>query len=82
MILTLMSSQDPLTVLVCGCLMQESAYPGFGARLDMRGHDHISLCKPEGRDAPAYQVVANMLRDVLTETRASAKASAAENTSP
>jgi hypothetical protein len=65
-------TQFALSLPLCPSYLQESAYPGFGARLLMKDHDHISLCKPEGRGAPAYQVVANMLREVLEETRSSA----------
>jgi hypothetical protein len=57
--------------------MQESAYPGFGSRLVLRDHDHISLCKPESRASPAYRVVAAMVADVLAEARATRQAAAA-----
>ncbi|KAL6752465.1 hypothetical protein V8C86DRAFT_2754006 [Haematococcus lacustris] len=48
---------------------RESAHPGFGLQTVLPEHDHVSLCKPASRDALAYRLVAEMLRDVLREAR-------------
>jgi hypothetical protein len=49
------------------CATQESGYPGFGAKVLMPHHDHVSLCKPESRGADAYLAVLNMVAEVAAE---------------
>jgi hypothetical protein len=42
-------------------LLQASAYPGFGKRMLMPNHDHVSLCKPDGRQSEAYREVLGVI---------------------
>lgn len=40
----------------------ESAYPGFGEVHVLTDRDHVDVCKPESRDAPAYAMLLEFLR--------------------
>ncbi|GFR49269.1 hypothetical protein Agub_g11249, partial [Astrephomene gubernaculifera] len=43
----------------------QSAYPGFGAAMLLPGNDHIDVCKPAGRGAPAYRVLRDVVRHAM-----------------
>lgn len=40
----------------------ESAYPGFGEVCILQDRDHIDVCKPSGRDVPAYSKLLEFLK--------------------
>lgn len=42
----------------------ESAYPGYGEFVVLPNHDHITVCKPNNQQDPAYSVLVNFLAKV------------------
>lgn len=42
----------------------ESAYPGYGEFLVLPNHDHITVCKPNNRQDPAFSVLVEFLAKV------------------
>lgn len=45
----------------------DSAYPGFGEGLTLLQQDHIDICKPASKAAPAYTVVRDVLRHAMRQ---------------
>lgn len=43
----------------------ESGYCGFGAGFLLPADDHITVCKPQSKEAAAYAMLHQLLRDVL-----------------
>lgn len=55
----------------------ESAYPGFGEVHVLQDQDHISVCKPASRQAPAYSLLLDFVRASVDKATAAAAAAAA-----
>jgi hypothetical protein len=55
----------------------ESAYPGFGEVHVLQDQDHISVCKPASRQAPAYSLLLEFVRVSVDRATAAAAAAAA-----
>lgn len=55
----------------------ESAYPGFGEVHVLQDQDHISVCKPVSRQAPAYSLLLEFVRASVDKATAAVAAAAA-----
>ncbi|WIA08091.1 hypothetical protein OEZ85_007554 [Tetradesmus obliquus] len=55
----------------------ESAYPGFGAVHVLGAQDHIDVCKPDSRQAPAYAELLQFVRGSMAAAGVAAAAVAA-----
>eukprot|EP00878_Enallax_costatus_P028873 GHUV01031225.1.p1 GENE.GHUV01031225.1~~GHUV01031225.1.p1 ORF type:complete len:122 (+),score=22.22 GHUV01031225.1:217-582(+) len=55
----------------------ESAYPGFGEVHVLADRDHIDVCKPEGKDAPAYSLLLEFIRANVSDGMMSSSIEAA-----
>jgi hypothetical protein len=56
----------------------ESAYPGFGAVHVLGSQDHIDVCKPDSKEAPAYAELLQFVRGSMAAAGVAAAAVAAE----
>eukprot|EP00890_Picochlorum_soloecismus_P002505 jgi/Picsp_1/3255/NSC_06095-R1_binding protein len=56
-----------LSYLSTHVVPHESAYPGYGEFVVLPNHDHITVCKPNNRQDPAFSVLVEFLAELEKE---------------